>query len=136
MIVMTMWKLTIRKIDQVKALVAVGILEALKPKLCSTIGMSPVCLVRISKRYGCYQNLPVEHDPLSNGDDALLGLIESGELCQNRIIVVSHLLRVAKASQVDSVVVRANRSCCLKPSICAEHAKPVVLWYHKQQSFL
>lgn len=48
-------------------------------------------------------HLPMKHDPLRDSNDALLGFVERGELCSNRVVVVSH--GFCEISTIESVCV-------------------------------
>jgi hypothetical protein len=50
------------------------------------------------------EKLPVEHNPLRNCNDALLGLIESRELGLNRIIGIRHVSAAERARKTTPVV--------------------------------
>lgn len=74
------------------------IFESLKPKLDSAVGMtSNGANQSFSKSdYRTPINssvLPVEHDPLGYADDAVLGLRQSGELCEDGVIRICHVGR-------------------------------------------
>jgi hypothetical protein len=82
---------TIGEVNQIEALRRRRVANLVKPDLSSSFGMAPIagslaCLLEV-KASVC---VPVEHDPLSDSNDALLRLIQSRELCFNGIIGKSH----------------------------------------------
>ena len=70
---------TVRKIDEIESLIRPGIFQPLQPKLRSAIRVSPESKERSEPNFpqGIFQEaLPMEHNPLGHGDNALLRLIQ------------------------------------------------------------
>lgn len=85
---------TIGKVDQVESFGGRRVTNPLQPDLRSPFGVSPVdfwVLADVSAaRRVTDVCAPMEHDPLGDSDNALLGLVQSRKLGLDGIICVCH----------------------------------------------
>jgi len=84
--------------------------------------------LQVVKRVSEYE--PVEHDPLRNRYDALLGLIEGRELHQNSIIIVRHIAGCGAEVEVE------RRSVGLRCMDLQGGYLSRISWYHWQPRVL
>lgn len=93
-------RLTIAQIDQVEPPRAWGFAYFLQPDLDRPVGMSSTDeMKRVRIRHNRSRSqiqiggdaIPVEHDPLGRGCDAIMALIQCRQPGKDRIIVVGHL---------------------------------------------
>lgn len=84
---------TVGQVDQVEPFGGRGVANPLQPDLRCFISVSPVrnkqsqSVSPCADARGC---VPMKHDPLSDGDNALLGLIQRRELGFDSVVGESH----------------------------------------------
>lgn len=82
----------IGEIDQVQAFRGAAFLQSVEPEGGSAVGVTPGMRLewRILDRNKIDTSIPVEHDPLGDGDNAILRLAEGSQLGLDGIVAVCH----------------------------------------------